>query len=288
MKNLFYILLPACVLALTSCSSDTEPFDIEETDSLTLDMRIIGVGLPESDCTRVQMNELTDMVWTAGDHLDVYGYVDDVCMSPEVFNLVGGEGTKTGVFAGHFAPEWQSFELSYKGAKVEYAPNEANSVPRYAYLDQTQTALNNFEHLRDHLLLRSGIHSSAVTSQLISIKPQCAILKINVNNLPEAIKNTNNLDVSFYITNPSAQQVRNAKVHLSGTVIPDADNFIYMAFEPAHDLKPGGELGIGFVADGKEYKASVVSADGKSYMAGMIYTVTIDYNNPGVWKWTLP
>lgn len=278
------MLLPFIIM-FAACTSDDRLSDAEEIETVALDMKILCVGLPGSETARLSMNELTDMAWDVGDNICVYGYADNECMPPEVFELIDGDGTPTGLFSGPGVSEWDKFEVVFRGASVVYSPDVEGGNVSYGYLNQTQKEANDFSHVKNHMLLRSVMMTEEGTLKVISLKPQCCIMKLNVKALPDDMMNKLPLEVSLYTTR-SSKHTKRATVKLEGSIDGSGDNYVYMAFDPVH-MYAGDILTIGFECDGKEYKTTFTLQNECNYEPGEVYCITPDHDSTGEWKWLL-
>ena len=134
MKKIYVLLISSLVVA--SCAKDNIAIDEVET----LGKRQIYATIHDDADTRVQLNELVQTVWTAGDVINIYG--------PKTYGLYkfdGQTGDRTGVFSlnKEYTPikdKVTKYFAVYPGQpEIDYSQTTAKNSELITYLQHNQT-----------------------------------------------------------------------------------------------------------------------------------------------------
>ena len=288
MKNFFYFLSLACMVMFAGCSSDNDEITGESEPVVNPSKVTVGIGLPGADGTRVEFNnEITNLVWTAGDKLTALGYdASGNVLEPATFCIDEAfVGKAEARFNGNAIENAVSYRFIYKGNDVNYSlPEEANGIgiARYNYFKQIQAATDKygFDHIKDILFMHTDIVPASPTNMIEGgiMNIQNSVLKMDIRQIPSVFDADGTYTVTYYVNyeegvKPSAVLTYNGKI--------SAGNYLYMAFDPANDLDKGAKIAFE-LSDGTNTFITSQVSNGKQYEQGIIYTVTIDDK----WEWT--
>lgn len=295
MKKIYLLASIALTMMLASCSSDNDEFINEVNPNLDSEEITIAVGMPESDGTRVSFgNDLATLLWNSGDILMCVGRSEGKKIYKSNFDISAtvAEDTPTASFSGKvLTDDSYKYEFAYCGGKFsasrvtyDYENNEWNCQ----YLSQEDAKFNNFEHLANHLFMISDPISRADLKKgtPVVMHQKSAIMKVNVQDYADVFLqgsngaiSTNEFNVNLYFNYvEGGDNVAVSTVKLINNYPLKTDNFLYIAFDPTVVLSQGGVIALEFMdkADPSiKCIARGTSANGKSYVAGKVYTLTV-------------
>ena len=276
MKKVLYFMSLMCVMMLASCSSDIEDFVPGSSgDEIT-----IGVGIPESNGTRVSTADLLDLTWESGDRILLLGYDSNNTYvgRSESSEIKSGAGTKKALFDVNTIPNATKYKIFYKGTNVNINDNGSLNID---YLNQLQNAVNDSKHIKSTFALGSDEISAANINKGANLAPLNAVMRINIKDIYklDGICDANkvgSIDLSIGDKNPACLFFKGYK---QVSINKGQDNYFYMSFDPSADLAQGGVLKVSI----DSRIAEIMSTDGKDYKAGKIYNITLGTKENGKW-----
>ena len=291
MKNILYFLSLACIMLFAGCSSDNDEYTEQDVPGTNVENAklIVGMGLPGADGTRAKFdNEITKLVWESGDMITAVGFnaQGETCGGSFLYINEDNVGGAEAQFEGEPVKDAVAYRFAYNGEFVKFdvpASKDQDFTVRCKYYNQEQYEPNSFEHIKDFLFMTSDVVPATSTGLIKAgtLNIENSILKVDIAELPEGfVEDPNNpLGLQFFVDSLDGFNMPLAIIHFYCGV--GLGNYIYMAFDPAHDLMPGGKI-IFEMRQGSFGKITIQdSVNGKNYEPGMIYTVRIDDK----WTW---
>lgn len=233
MKKIFYFMSLVCMLMFAACSSDDDLIEDESGEGdagEALQEVVIGVGMPGSDGTRVDLDDLT-LTWEEGDQLTLVGHKtvkvggqhwweqhDEEVYKTFDLTLIEGAGTKYAKFRG-LVGDYKDFAVYYKTKNLTI--DEKTGKASFNYEGAVQNGFNSQEHLKNYLFLYltekdkpdkdtpalSKYHFEPLFKKLDELKKgimlsiRSSILRLDVRTLPNNLKKAN--EVSWVVNNYS-------------------------------------------------------------------------------------
>lgn len=280
MKKLFYFTSLVCFSFMTSCTSDVDTFLPEASGNKIT----IGVNMPEHVETRISTNDLKDLKWESGDRIILLGYDsnNNFLGRTESDPIKNGTGTKNAVFDIITIAGASKYKMFYNGDNVTINNDGSLSAD---YNNQFQDGNNNSERMKSNVAAGSDEINAADIRKGIILNPLNSILKVNIKSVPANhtfFENANEVNSIEWLLNDKQTAflyiMENGKYGKT-KIIEGQNNIFYMAFDSSVTLPKNGifKIKIG------SREAEITLPEGRSFEKGIIYNVTLDYDEKGTW-----